>query len=193
MEKLSITCPKCGKLNTLNTKKCVNCGYPLNAGTTQLHSRWEKTSHNKLIGAGLIFALLVLVGTGIMMVTNKDYNYGYQVLGTQRIKFFNRERHHLKTYYVVGHSVKSNPQLGRVVIFKDKPTADELAMANGRQPQYRYYDNEKHHTFSIVDKNNHPMIELHYEMRLGIPMLRGTCQVAGHPEYQRYELGTIYK
>ncbi|MGM9907457.1 hypothetical protein [Limosilactobacillus sp.] len=178
-KELSITCPHCGKLNVIGSRRCSNCGQLLPA---QEHWEWREQRHlsrrviGTIITCVVVLAMLLL---GISIQHNQVLSYTTFVNSApQKVLFYDTHHRHVKTIYLIGDRRKkvADGIRGTLVVAKQ-------IYPSGKLRSVRYTDSRQRGTLKI---NSAPAMTFYYPSRTAKLKSNGRCKIAGHPEVKYF-------
>lgn len=179
---LSITCPTCGKLNVIGSKRCSNCGRPLPA-----QKQWEGQQHRPLskrvVGVIITITAVLAIGLlGLIIQHNQVLSYTIFVNNApQKVIFYDTHRRPVRTLYLIGDRRKKTADgvQGTLVIARrikvDKDYRDLKPV--------RYVDSRQRGLLKI---QSDPVMEFYYPSRHGKLKSNGQCKIVGHPEIKYF-------
>ncbi|WP_251547584.1 zinc ribbon domain-containing protein [Limosilactobacillus caecicola] len=122
MEKLSKTCPHCGKLNSIHETNCTNCGAPLPQSGEKIIGYTQPKSKRSVAVTFILLAIVLI--TGVVAISIKQ---NQEILRTSsvnvvpfKIKFFNQHNRLVMVRYIKGKSrtSKNGYATGTMVVTK---------------------------------------------------------------------------
>lgn len=179
-KKLSITCPKCGKLNVIGSERCSNCGCLLpKQGRWPLRRRHYLSQRvvGMIVTAAVVLAIVMV---GVIIQHNRALSYAtYLNLAPQRIILLDAKQRPIRTFYLVGDDRKLTASgiRGTLVITKhvkqdyhaDKPV--------------RYVDSRQQGSFIVEGQ---PQMRFYYPKGAGKLKYNGRCTVVGDPRVKYF-------
>lgn len=185
--KLSITCPNCGKLNVIGSPRCSNSGHPLpnsNQWGLPQHQRIPK----RLVGITLtVAAVLAMILLWTIIQHNQALSYAtFLNSAPQKVILYNARHRPVKTVYLIGDQRKKTTtgiQGTLVVANKVRPDSDYRNLR-----PVRYTDSRSAGMVVIETK---PTMRFYYPERTGKLTYNGRCTVAGHPDVRYFSWQNI--
>ena len=179
---LSITCPNCGKLNVIGSKRCSNCGQPLPA-----QKQWEGQQHRPLSKrvVGVIITIVAVLAIGLLgFIIQHNQVLSYTIFvnsAPQKVIFYDADRHPVKTIYLIGDRRKKTATgvQGTLVVARKIHLNKNYRSLKA----VRYVDSRQRGLLKI---QSDPVMEFYYPSRHGKLRSNGRCKIVGHPEIKYF-------
>ncbi len=179
---LSITCPNCGKLNVIGSKRCSNCGQPLPA-----QKQWEGQQHRPLSKrvVGVIITIVAVLAIGLLgLIIQHNQVLSYTIFvnsAPQTVIFSDAHRHPVKTIYLIGDRRKKTATgvQGTLVVARKIHLNKNYRSLKA----VRYVDSRQRGLLKIQSE---PVMEFYYPSRHGKLRSNGRCKIVGHPEIKYF-------
>lgn len=179
---LSITCPKCGKLNVIGSEYCSNCGEPLPV-QKQLRGRRYRSLSRRMVGVILTITMVVaMILLGVIIQHNQVLSYTtFLNSAPQKVIFSDAHHRPVKTVYLIGDRFKrtADETRGTLVIAKAIHTDKNY---HSLTPVH-YIDSHRRGLLEIQSK---PAMKFYYPRGTEKLKSNGRCEIAGHPEIKYF-------
>ncbi len=178
---LSVTCPRCGKLNVIGSQHCSNCGAPL-PHSTKKASPTHRLSRRGLAMMATFGILLAMVVLGVIIQHNQILSYSTFINSApQEVELLDRHQRVVSKFYLIGAEKKStaNEIRGTAALVSHLRTDNDYR----RAPQFQYIDDRANGTFTLKTS---PEIVLNCQTKTGKLKYSGRCYVTDKPQVQYF-------
>ncbi|MCH3921466.1 zinc ribbon domain-containing protein [Limosilactobacillus sp.] len=178
---LSVTCPRCGKLNVIGSRQCSNCGAPLpqpRKKASPTH-RLSRRGLAMMATFGIILALVVL---GVIIQDNQPLSYStFLNSAPQEVELLDQHRRVVSKFYLIGAKKKATATGidGTAALVSHLRTDNDYRRAR----QVQYVDNRANGTFTLKAS---PTMVLNCQTKTGKLKYSGRCYVTDKPSIRYF-------